>query len=319
MIDIKVTYAGLELYSPLIAGASDLTSHLDLIKKMEDAGAGAVVVKSLFEEQSKYDGIHAEMTTLFPEMKHAGPEEHLLWLSKTKEAVDIPIIASLNAVNPDTWLTWAAKLEQAGADALELNIYADPADSLKQAADIEAIESDIIESVTGLVKIPVTIKLSPFYTSVLSTCKNFDSLGVAGQVFFNQLFQSEIDAEKEEFIFPMTLSEPKDSKLPLRYAGLLYGEVDCSLCASTGVYTGLDVARMILGGADAVQLVSALYQHGIPRISRIIDELKDWMSEKGYESLDDFRGKMSRKNSTDNWAYKRAQYIKMLMKADPLH
>lgn len=330
MADLKTTYMGIELENPVIAGASELTSNMNSIKKIEEAGVGALVIKSLFEEQiqlerarfdeeqQQYEGMNAEMTNMFPDMEHSGPEEHLMWVRKAKEAVSIPVIASLNAVNSDTWVEWAKKLEETGVDGLELNFFANPELQEGDGASIEKDQLAVVAAVAKAVKIPVSIKMSLFYTAPLSVAKGFAKSGAKGLVLFNKFFQPDIDAEKEANTIPLNLSVNTASRLPLRYSGLLFGETDASLCASSGIMDGLDVAKMILAGADVVQVVSTLYRNKITQISRIVNDLDKWMDSKGYASLDDFRGKMSRKNSADPWAYKRAQYAKLLMKPDPM-
>ncbi|MDF1567984.1 MAG: dihydroorotate dehydrogenase-like protein [Spirochaetaceae bacterium] len=330
MANLKTDYMGIALENPVIAGASELTSNMDSIKRIEDAGAGAMVIKSLFEEQiqlerarfdeeqHKYDNIHAEMTSLYPDMEHSGPEEHLTWVRKAKEACSMPVIASLNAVNKETWVEWAKKLEETGVDGLELNFFANPELQEGDGASIEKDQIAVVKDVAKAVKIPVSIKMSLFYTAPLSVAKAFDKSGAKGLVMFNKFFQPDIDAEKEKSTIPLNLSVATAGRLPLRYSGLLFGEVGASICASSGIMDGLDAAKMILAGADVVQVVSTLYRNKITQIGRIVGDLEKWMDGKGYASLADFRGKMSRKNTTDPWTYKRAQYARLLMKPDPM-
>lgn len=330
MADLKTTYMGIALENPVIAGASELTSNMNSIKKIEDTGVGALVIKSLFEEQiqlerarfeekqHQYDGMNAEMSNLYPDMEHSGPEEHLMWVRKAKEAVSVPVIASLNAVNRDTWVEWAKKLEETGVDGLELNFFANPELQEGDGASIEKDQMAVVADVVKAVKIPVSIKMSLFYTAPLSVAKGFARSGARGLVMFNKFFQPDIDAGKEAYTIPLNLSVNTDSRLPLRYSGLLFGESDASLCASSGIMDGLDTVRMILAGADVVQVVSTLYLNKITRIGRIVSDLDKWMDAKGYASPADFRGKMSRKNSSDPWVYKRAQYARLLMKPDPI-
>ena len=330
MADLKTTYMGIDLENPVIAGASELTSNMDSIKKIEDAGAGALVVKSLFEEQiqlevarfdeeqHKYDGFDAEIGNMYPEMEHSGPDEHLMWVRKAKEACSIPVIASLNAVNRDTWVEWAKKLEETGVDGLELNFFANPEFQEGDGASVEKDQIAVVKDVVAAVGVPVAIKMSLFYTTPLSVAKAFSSVGARGLVIFNKFFQPDIDPEKEKSTLPLNLSIAIDSRLPLRYSGLLFGETNASICASSGIMDGWDAAKMILAGADVVQVVSTLYRNKITQIGRIVNDLGKWMDGKGYASLEDFRGKMSRRNGPDPWAYKRAQYAKLLMKPDPL-
>ncbi len=330
MADLKASYMGIELKNPVVAGACDLTANLDTIKKIEDAGAGALVLKSLFEEQiqleqarfdeemQQFDDLHAEMTDIFPEIEHSGPDEHLLFVQKAKEACDIPVIASLNAVNNATWTEWAKKLEQTGADGLELNFFANPDLQDAEGGSIEKDQLSVVKEIASSLNIPVSVKMSVFYTAPLAMAKGFVVAGAKGLVMFNQLFQPDIDPEKESSVVRINLSEKSASKLPLRYSGLLYDETDAAVIASSGIMDGKDVAKMILAGADAVQVVSTLYRHKVSQIGVMVNELGGWMDAKGYSSLDDFRGKMSRKNSSDPWTYKRAQYVQLLMKSNPM-
>ena len=330
MADLKTAYMGIALENPVIAGASELTSNMNSIRKIEEAGAGALVIKSLFEEQiqlerarfdeeqHQYDGMNAEMSNLYPEMEHSGPEEHLMWVRKAKEAVSIPVIASLNAVNRETWVEWAKKLEETGVDGLELNFFANPELQEGDGASIEKDQMAVVAEVARGVKIPVAIKMGLFYTAPLTVAKGFAGAGAKGLVLFNKFFQPDIDPASETNTIPLNLSVSTANRLPLRYSGLLFGETESSICASSGIMDGLDAAKMLLAGADAVQVVSTLYRNKITQIGRIVNDLNKWMDGKGYASLDDFRGKMSRKNAADPWVYKRAQYAKLLMKPDPL-
>lgn len=330
MADTKTQYMGIALNNPVIAGASELTANMDSIKKIEDAGAGALVIKSLFEEQiqlerarfdeeqQKYSNFNAEMNNIYPLLDHSGPEGHLMWVRKTVETVSIPVIASLNAVNQDTWVEWAVKLQETGVDGLELNFFANPEHQEHDGSAIEKQQIAVVKAVVKAVKVPVSIKMSLFYTAPVSVAKSFAKAGARGLVLFNRFFQPDIDADKEVNTIPLNLSSPTDNRLPLRYAGLLFGETGASLCTSSGIMDSLDTAKMILAGASVVQVVSTLYRNKITQISRIVNGLNTWMEKQNYDSLDDFRGKMSRKNSSDPWAYKRAQYAKLLMKPDPM-
>lgn len=326
MANLSTEYLGLKLKNPLIVGACNLSLEPDLAKKIEDAGAAAIVFKSLFEEQinlesleledalSEYAERNAEMINLFPNLKHAGPEEHLDKLSKTKKSLGIPVIGSLNCINQETWVDYAVEMEKTGVDALELNFYATPGSFEKSAGQIEEEQMATLKSVIEKVKIPVSVKLSPYYSNTLHLIKQMDKLGVKGFVLFNRLFQPDIDLVAEEHYYPFNASQPMLYRLPLRYAGLLYNEIEADICSNTGIFSGHDVARMILAGADSVQVVSALYQHKITHISTMIKELSGWMDSKSYGSLDDFRGKLSKAKAKDPYAYKRAQYVDMLMK-----
>lgn len=325
MADLKTTYLGLDLKNPIIAGASTMTKNLDTIKRLEDAGAAAIVTSSLFEEEialeqykfeedlSKFDFKHPEMIDIFPDLEHAGPEEHLMWVRKAKESVSIPVFGSLNAVHPETLQDYAKKMEQTGADGLELNLYRFPEHTDDNGEKIEAEQKEQLKKILETVSIPVSVKLSPFYTNPLNFICSLDSEGVKGFVLFNRLFQPDIDIDNEKNIFPFNLSNRVDSRLPLRYTGLLFGELNGDICSSTGIMSGDDVVRMILAGASCVQAVSTFYRNKITSLEKMLKTVEEWMDKKGYSSLDDFRGKLSRKNSGDPSAYKRAQYVKLLL------
>jgi len=326
-MDLKTTYMGIELKNPIIIGASNLVLDLAMAKKLEDAGAAAIVYKSLFEEQlhleaaeledelHEYDNIHAEMTSLFPNIEHSGPKAHLLALKKLKETVSIPVFASLNCTYDVSWVEYAKYLEDTGVDGLELNFYSTISDVEKSPAQIEDARIEILQKIKATVKIPVSVKLSPFYTNMMNVVYRLDKNGADGFVLFNRLFQPDIDIKEEKMRVPYNLSHKGDNRLALRFAGLLAGNLNGSICSNTGIVDGEDVITMLLAGADAVQVVSTVYKNGVIQITRMLDELSTWMKEKGYESITEFKGKLSKKNSTDPHAYKRAQYVDYLMKA----
>ena len=321
-------YLGLELKNPIIVGASNLVTDIEMLKKLEEAGASAIVYKSLFEEQihlenleihqemTDYNERNAEMTSLFPhDLYESGPEEFLSNFAEARKAVTIPLIASLNAVYDETWADYAKKLQEAGADALELNFYAVPVEFDVDGRGILNEELDIIESVKKSVTIPVSVKLSSFYTNPLYTIAEMDKKGADGFVLFNRLFQPDINIETESHHFPYNLSNEQDNRLALRFSGLLYKQVNGSICASQGILTGADVIKMILAGADAVQVVSTIYKNGPKQITKMLQEMEAWMATRQYKNLDEFRGKLSRANMKDPFTYKRAQYVDILMKS----
>ena len=327
-MELKTKYLGLELKNPIVVGASNLVTDINTLKKLEDAGAAAIVYKSLFEEQihlenlqmeeemKGYDDRHAEMTSFFPhDVYESGPEEFLMHFEEAKKALNIPIIASLNAVYDDTWYEYAKKLEDAGADALELNFYNNPREFDMEGRAILNEELDVLAGVKKAVKIPVSVKLSPFYTNPLYVFREMDKKGADGFVLFNRLFQPDINVQTESMHFPYNLSSEQDNRLPLRYAGLLYGNVDATICANSGIFTGEDVIKMILAGADAVQVVSTIYKHGPQQITKMLEDIEIWMANKQYDTVDDFKGNLSKKNVKDPFAYRRAQYVDILMKS----
>ncbi len=331
MADLKTTYLGMEIKNPVIAGASRLTSNVEKIRELEEKGAAAIVCASLFEEQIqlmkyKLDNDMAamkldadpEMHRFFSERTFVGPDEHLMWLKKTKEAVSVPVIGSLNAVNEGTWTEYARQIEDTGVDALECNFYFVPGDDVFGADDIESSQLRIMEAVKKAVNIPVSVKLSFFYTNPSGFIKRAAETGVAGFVLFNRLFEPDIDLAETRHTTPLNLSNEGDNRPGLRFAGLLYGNIDAEIILNTGIYTGSDAARAVLSGANTVQVVSALFKYGTGQIAVILEELGSYMDSNDYSSLADFRGKLSRKNINDPFVYKRAQYINLLLKSELL-
>lgn len=330
MANLTTTYMGIELKNPLILGASNLVSKPDVIKQIEEAGIGAIVYRSLFEEQiqleslqmdellSEYENRNAEMTDLFPGLEHAGPKEHLYNVEKLVKSVDVPVFASLNAIYEPTWVEYAQELEKTGVAGLEINLYAVPGYFEVTGESIEDKQVEIVKAIKQKVKIPVSVKMSLFYTNPLNFIKKVDEAGADGYVLFNRFFQPEIDIEKEQYYYPWELSNPKDHMVSLRYAGLLHGNVEGSVCVSRGIYDANDVIKMILAGADVVQMVSTIYRNSPSVVSDILMDMNRWMDDKGYKTLDDFRGKLSRKNMKDPFAYQRAQYVDILMKSEDI-
>lgn len=330
MADLKTKYMGIDLKNPVIVGACNLVTNTDNLKKMEQAGAAAIVYRSLFEEQiqlenlqlhedlAEYEDRHAEMVSLFPDVEHAGPEEYLMNLKKAVDAVNIPVFGSLNAVDYESWTDFATKMETTGIAGIELNLYHVPEDFEITGKSIISEQLDILEAVKKSVKIPVAVKLSPYYTNVLQVIREMDKLGADAFVIFNRLFQPEFDIDREVHHFPYNLSQQEDNRFPLRITGLLYGNIKANICSSRGIFTGEDAIAMMLAGADCVQVVSTLYKNRIDQISNILKDIQLWMDSKKYSSLNDFRGKLSRKKYNDPFAYKRAQYIDILMKSEEI-
>jgi dihydroorotate dehydrogenase (fumarate) len=326
MVNLKTTFMGLELKNPLVLGACNLTLDLDTARRVEDAGASAIVFKSLFEEQinleriqmdeelNEYNDRHAEMINIFPNVEHAGPAEHLEKLSRLKKSLHIPIIGSLNCVNHSTWVEYATLMAATGIDALELNFYENPRDENVTADEIENEQIETLREIKAVVNIPISVKLSQFYTNPLNIIHRMDGVGVDGFVLFNRLFQPDIDLDKQGLYSPFNLSQHGDYRLALRYAGLLYQKIKGDICSNTGIHTAEDVARLILAGANAVQIVSAVYKNKIPYILKMLVDLQEWMEKNHYATLIDFRGKAAKVNSKDPFAYRRAQYVDMLMK-----
>jgi len=323
-MNLKTNYMGIELENPLVVAASSISSMVDRIEMAQRAGAGALIIRSLFEEQIQLDALHldeelavgserfAESLSYFPDLKHGGSSEHLKWIEKSREAVSMPLIASLNAATPGAWSKYARQLQDTGVNGLELNVYAVPTDPKKSALQIEQELYEIVEAVVSEVEIPVAVKLSPFYTSLPNVTSELAKRKVSALVLFNRFLQPDIDPLSEDLHSEMVLSSPSEIKLPLRWIALLYGRTACDLILNTGAHSGLDMAKALLAGATAIQSASALLKHGIPYISTMLRDLENWMRERGYESLDDFRGKLSQKESDDPFSLERAHYIKLL-------
>jgi len=328
MANLKTTYMGLELKNPFIAGASGYTADLDRMKQLEEAGAAAIVTASLFEEQIQYerfrleedlhqfDNLYGEMTGFFPQVKHAGPKEHLAWVKKAKQDVGIPVIASLNAVNREVWSEWAVQLADTGADGLELNFYAVSSSFDQSSTDVEREQIEILGEIKNKVKVPVSVKLSILYSNPLHFIKKLDEVGVQGFVLFNRFFQPDIDVEEETNRYRHNLSTEVQQEAPLRFTGLLHGNIRGDVCANSGILSGKDAVKLILAGASCVQVVSTLYKNKIGSLPNLIKEAESWMDGKGYKDLEAFRGKMSARNNSDPGFYRRAQYVKHLIKAD---
>jgi dihydroorotate dehydrogenase (fumarate) len=324
-MDLTTNYLGLKLKNPIIIGASNLSKDLNKAIELEKAGAAAIVYKSLFEEQlhleaaelederHQYDDRNAEMINLFPDTAYAGPQIHLADLKKLKQAVSIPIIGSLNCLYNESWEEYAINMANTGIDALELNFYSTVSSAEKNAAQIETEQIETLKKVKKAVTIPVSVKLSSHYTNPLAFITQLDKSGANGLILFNRLFQPFIDIKNEKLVMPYNLSQKGDNRLSLRFMGLLSGEIKGSLCSNTGILSGEDMIAAILAGADAVQVVSTIYQNGIKQIGKMLDELTLFMKEKKYVSLSEFKGKLSKASLKMPYAYQRAQYVDFLM------
>jgi len=307
-----------------------MVNKIENLKKAEEAGISAVIYRSLFEEQMQlesyqldeqleaYNDRNAEMVSLFPNIEHAGPKEHLYNLKKVKEALSVPVFASINAIYKESWVDYAKQIAATGVDGLELNFFAVPKDFDKGGKEIVENQVEMLKAVKADVKIPVSVKLSPFYTNILKVVKMFDSAGADGIVLFNRLFEPDIDIEAEKHASPWNLSNQFDHRLAIRYVGMLYGNVKSSLAGANGIYDGKDMIKLLLAGADVVQAVSTFYHNGIKHIGSMLSEAEEWMDRKGYKSLADFKGKLSEKAINDPFVYKRAQYIDLLLKSDDI-
>lgn len=327
MADLRTKYMGIELKSPIIAGACNLVTDIQMLRKLEEAGVAAIVYKSLFEEQvelenlelyerkTEYEHRNAEQVTLFPNSQTVpeSPDDYLLSLRKAREAVTVPFFASLNAISDDIWVEYAAKVAATGVDGLELNFYSLPDESGNDRETIEKKQVETLRKVKAAVKIPVAVKLTPYYTNTLRFIAELDKAGADAIVVFNRLLQPDIDIFSETHTMPYNLSSSEDNRLPLRFTGMLHGNIKASVCTSTGVYSANDVIKMLLAGADAVQVVSTLYRNGVDVVRAMNEEIGKWMDGHGYSDLAGFRGKLSMKKAEKNLPYTRAQYIDFMM------
>ena len=325
-MDLTTTYLGMKLRTPLVPSASPLSEEISNIKRMEDAGASAVVLQSLFEEQLVRDRKElnfyltqgtesfAEAVTYFPEPEtfQLGPEGYLEHIRRAKEAVEIPIIASLNGSSAGGWTSFAKQIEQAGADALELNVYYIPTDDELTGEQVEQTYLDILKMVKAEVRIPVAMKLSPFFSNLANMAKRLDSGRVDGLVLFNRFYQPDFDLEKLTVQPHIILSTPHALRLPLRWIALLYNRIRSDLAATSGIHTEQDVLKMLMAGARVTMLCSALLRHGIGHIQVIERGLREWMEEHEYESVRQMQGSMSQEHCLDRSAFERAQYRKAL-------
>jgi dihydroorotate dehydrogenase (fumarate) len=325
-MDLSTTYMHLELRSPLVVSASPLAMDLDTLKELADAGAAAVVLASLFEEQIEHDAaeldhyLHygadrfAESLSYFPEMGdfRLGAEDYLEYVAKARDAVDVPVIASLNGVSARGWVSYAQKMEQAGAHALELNVYYIPTNPQLSAADVEAVYLDVLAAVKATVQIPVAMKLSPFFSSMASMAARLDEAGADALVLFNRFYQPDIDPDVLEVRLNRTLSTSADNRLPLRWIAILRDRVRASLAASGGIHTGADAAKMILAGADVTMMCSALLANGPEHLTRAREGLVRIMGSHDYGSLAEMKGAMSQAGCPEPAAYERGNYVKAL-------
>jgi dihydroorotate dehydrogenase (fumarate) len=325
-MDLSTTYLGLKLKNPLVAGAGPLSRDLDTLRHMEDAGISAAVLDSLFEEQIQHDAgeldhfltqggeSFAEAVSYFPATSEfkKGPEEYLEYIAKAKAKVSMPVIASLNGVSAGGWMDYAKLMQEAGADAIELNIYYVPADPNLTAGQIEAMYVEAVKAVKAAVTVPVAIKLSPYFTNMAYTARQLSDAGADGLVLFNRFYQPDIDLDSLEVVPNLVLSSPSEMRLPLRWIAILYGHVKADLAGSSGIHRAEDVLKTIMAGASSVQVCSTLIVHGIKRASEILKGVEGWMEEHDYESVAQMKGSLSQQNCPEPAAFERANYMKVL-------
>lgn len=321
MADLRTTYMGLELRNPLVVASCGLTKSADGVRRCADAGAGAVVLKSLFEEQvigemrneKQYGSVawHPEALDYIERMGISlGPREYLAVIREAKKAVSIPVIASLNCVSREVWIDYAKRLAAEGTDGIELNLAVMPSDPKRTVEEIEKRYFDALSDATSKVDVPISVKIGPYFTSTARMALELSRRGVSAIVLFNRFYQIDIDVEKIELSSGITLSSPQEINLPLRWVSLLSGRIECDLAASTGIHDAHGVIKMLLAGATATQLCSTLYLNGLESIGGILDGLEGWMKAHRFESVDAFRGRLSSMNSEKPELYERIQYIK---------
>lgn len=330
MVDLSTTYLGLNLKNPVVASASPISKRIEGFRQLEDAGASAVVMYSLFEEQIVHESLaldhylnrgaesYPEALTYFPDLENynVGPDEYLDLIYKAKKSIEIPVIASLNGVSSGGWIDFAKRMEQAGADALELNMYYVVADPAITSQELEQNYIDLVSNVRQQIQIPLAIKLSPFFTALPNLAVRLTQAGANGLVLFNRFMQPDLDIETLEVTPNLILSNSNELRLPLRWVALLYGQVQADLALTSGVHTAQDVLKSMMAGANVTMLTSALLMHGPQHIAEILKDMQMWMETFEYESVQQMRGSMSQKNVAEPAAFERANYMRALTSYD---
>jgi len=324
--ELATDYMGMQLRAPIVASSSPLTGDLDGLRRLEDAGAAAAILPSLFEEQLSHDAMEidrmletgaesfGEALSYFPDLEDydPGPDRYLELIARAKTAVQMPIIGSLNGITPGGWLEYAKLIEQAGADALELTLYLVAADPDTTASEIEARDREIVEQVRCSLSIPLSVKLSPYFTALAHTARELAAAGADGLTLFNRFYQPDLDVQTREVVPHLELSRSSEVRLPLRWIAILHGRVDAALAASSGIHSAEDVIKVLLAGADVAMLASALLEHGTDHLRQIEADLVEWMSENAYESVSQLRGSVSQRAVPDPTAFERGNYVRTL-------
>ena len=332
-MNLTTNYLGMLLKNPIVASSSPLSHSVDSIRRLEDAGAAGVVMYSLFEEQIGFDSYYidyhltqgidsyAEAINYFPDMQsyNVGPDEYLNLIRRAKEAVRIPVIGSLNGASVGGWTDYATLIEEAGADAIELNVYYLPTNTAIKGSDVEALYLDILSAVREAVTIPVAVKLSPFFSSTANMASCLSENGADGLVLFNRFYQPDFDLENLEVAPRLVLSNSNELRLPLRWVAILFGRVNADLAITSGVHTSQDVIKGLMAGAKVTMMASELLQNGIRRIGQVLNELVTWLNEHEYESVTQMIGAMSQKHCAEPAAFERANYMKILQSYRPLN
>lgn len=325
-MDLSTTYLGLKLKNPLVVSPSPLCEEIGNLKKMEAAGAGAVVLHSLFEEQIALDSealdrtltetshISAESPSYFPDLTtyNLGPDKYVEYIGKAKRAVKIPVIASLNGVSAGGWVRYAKKMEEAGADALELNIYTIPTDPATAGTEVEQGYCELVKQVASSVRIPVAVKLGPYFSAMANMAKRLEDAGAKGLVLFNRFYQPDFDLEALEVVPSLQLSTSYELLLRLHWVAILYGKLKADMAISGGVHTSYDVLKAMMAGAKAAMMTSALLKRGMEYIGTVLGEVRTWMEEHEYESIPQMQGSMSQKSVKDANSFLRANYVRVL-------
>ena len=326
MPELTTTYLGLQLKNPLVASASPLSKKVDMVRRIEDAGAAALVMYSLFEEQIAHEsyeldnyldrGTHsyAEAMSYFPDLEYRnlGTEPYLEHLHKIKQAVSIPVIGSLNGISSGGWIEYAHRIEQAGADALELNIYYLPTDPDLSGAQLEEDFVQLVRDVRAKVKLPIAVKLSPYFTALPNIAKRIVDAGADALVLFNRFYQPDFALEESEVVPNLVLSTSHELRVPLRWIAILYGRIEADFALTTGVHSAQDVLKAMMAGANVAMMTSTLLENGVGRIMHILTDLQEWMEEHEYVSIEQMRGSMSQQAVAEPAAFERANYIKAL-------
>jgi dihydroorotate dehydrogenase (fumarate) len=324
MADLSTRYMGLQLRTPFVVASSSLSNKVENFQSAEASGAGAIVLRSLFEEQIEAAESELQEAISFqadanPEARsymppqRIGPREYLRLVDRAKKTVQIPVIASLNCAAPGSWSEYARQLEGAGADGLEVNIYAVGADPGVSGEELERQYVEIVRDIRGAVKVPVALKVSPYFTSFAHVARKFDAAGVNALVLFNRFLQPDIDLDRMALHSSMQLSHPWEMLLPLRWTAILYGRIKADIAASTGVHDATGVVKMLLAGATVVQLAATLLRNGVNHLAVLKSGLEEWMERGRYSALDDFRGTLSQKEAKDPRAFERAQYVNLIL------
>ena len=325
-MDLSTTYLGLKLKNPLVPSASPLSHSVESMKRLEDAGASAIVMYSLFEEQIAHEAAElnhylsygtesfAESLTYFPDagVYHLGPDEYVNLVHRATQSLEIPVIGSINGISTGGWIDYAKKIEEAGADAIELNVYYIPTDPKLSGQEVEDRYLEVLHAVRRTIKIPIAMKLSPFFSSFSHIAHRLDDAGVNGLVLFNRFYQPDIDLETLEVTPNVILSTPQAMRLPLRWIAILHGRVKASLAATSGIHTAEDVIKMLMAGADVTMMCSSLLKNGPDHLRRVLIDLDKWMLEHEYTSVRQMKGSMSQRSVADPAAFERANYMRAL-------